>query len=683
MSFARGLSRGLGGLPGVLARNQELKKEEELGEAIEEYLLAEDDAAPEFTGPPRPPKGWEGPTNDEDVVGPPRDVAPVRDQNRRSRGDSARGLARIYAEHGRPDQASSLLDRASLADMDDADRERQRNREKLEDDRYTESVAYARSRDRRNDALEDEDRKIAAADRKEGRRLAGIAEKREAEAWGRQVDEWRRGDGLRAGQKAYQAFAAGDTQLASQIVADNAEFLADALELEDHRRIVGARILGEQIFLDIENTKTGTTGPMTENASAEKDDTVSSMPLWRFGQMVGLDTKPKLAAPQIINGALVQFDADGAAKVLLKPDELGALGLNGNKIDSAEYKRVVDMAEGPMTQHYRFHLGSEFMKDPETAERYGFAQGATFAVVDLAYQNGMQFSPAAVGALSARLSLDPKFAALSLKEATKMAEEEIESGLFGRGEDGKKAVEQRARDLQLEAAQRLTRTLASTLEANPQQYMGQAPAAGAPQGETGPSPDAPAAATTPATAAAPEAAPAAPAQQTSPLASVPREQGPGPTLPPGPSSLERAPSPAMEAGRALQELGAQAWDVAKGTGLAAADRLRRGAAMDPVFAPLADPSRYPTPSRIAGAAGELYGSARDAITDFGVGLTTQPAQVPPQALGFVEAVRAGKQPSPEQVTALAQFAMQNPAALSEEEHNVLQSYVIRLKEGRG
>lgn len=620
MSFAEGLERSTRQLPAIIGHLKKESEEKKLGAALSDYLTesetANAEAAPDFVGPPRAAKPG------QEASDTPAGAAP-RDMLKRSRGEVSRGLAGIYAKHGRPDKATTLTDRGMAADEAD------------------EARTYARGRDAKTDA-----RLERAEDR--------VVEDRETAAQERARQQLERD-----GQRVYRALSTGDNDLANEILRTHGDELGQMIGLGPDRKVVGVDVQDGKMALRIENATTGSTGPMTENGSADGTDRVMTIPLSSFGQMVGI-SEGRYGEPEVINGALMQRGSDGKMEVLLKPEDLRGSGIGrGGPVDSVEFDRVMKATGGAVKDVYRTQLGEQFMGDPEMAQAQGFASASSYVVSELAYREGLEFNPNLIGTEAARLSLTPEFAALRLSEATSIAEKEKDA--LGRGERGKFDVEKRANEIRDETARRLTESVAQIALENPQQFMGEQ-AAPAQQGGQAP--------------AAPGAAPAQPGAQAAPgLAGVkPSAPDAAPPLPQGPSLADRTraqvESPARRAGQAIGQT--------VGELLAKAEQ-----ALAPVLGERGKPWTLRGAANVLNPASQLesVGAVMRDVGEFAGGMAGETPPDPAAAQQFFDTVNGGGDPTPEQIQAAVAFDNANPGVMTEEELTVLEYYVQAIAGG--
>lgn len=412
MGFARGMALGMRQLPSVMLHNRELDREKKLGLAMadmtrgmeQETEIRDREADPNFMGPPRAP--FDG----SDV---PEGMS-RREAARVGTHDVQAGMARVYAEHGRPDAAATMLSRS-------ADSRARR------DER-----AYQRGRDAKADER---------LDRREAREDRSAAQERL----------------VRQGRMAYRALVDGNTEVASRIFAQNGDYLAEEMGLGDGRRVVGVDRAGDRIALLIENDKTKSTGPMTRRASADPDDEVVTLSLSDFGAMVGVEPDRRFSQPQSIEGmGIGQFGPDGKwHSITSDKDARAAAGGRGGAagVDSTEAQRVHNRARIGVRDIFQTTLGENFlMGDPENGELQSVAADAAYSISEFGYANDIQFVPEIVGNHAARIALSPEYAGLKRSAAVKLAE--VERDALPRRERKDFDVQERAIAIQNELAQR-------------------------------------------------------------------------------------------------------------------------------------------------------------------------------------------------------------------------------------
>lgn len=398
MGFARGMALGMQQLPSVMLYNRELNREKKLGLAMadmargmeQETKIRDREADPNFVGPPR------APLDGSDV---PEGMS-RREAARVGTHDVQAAMARVYAEHGRPDAAATMLSRSA------ASRERRDER------------AYQRGRDAKADER---------LDRKDAREDQAAAQERL----------------LRQGRLAYRALIDGDTDTASRIFAQNGEYLAQELGLGEGRRVVGVDRAGDRLSVLVENDKTKSTGPMTERGSADPDDQVVTLGLADFGAMVGVDPDRRFSDPETIEDiGIGQFGPDGKWHLITSAKDLREAGASGG--------RVLNRARTGVQDVMRTHLGEQFMGDPESAQVHAMASEAAYSITEYAYRNGLTFAPERVGNFAAQIALAPRYAGMKNSEAVKMAE--AERSALPRSKRGDFDVDERARAIQNELA---------------------------------------------------------------------------------------------------------------------------------------------------------------------------------------------------------------------------------------
>lgn len=627
MSFAQGLAAGLRPLPSVLLHNQRRAEEKALGEDIagltNEVHAREAEADPNFMGPPRAPVGEDNPELSR------------REQVRMTPAQTHQRMAGLYAKHGRPDAAANMLDHGMRAT-------------ELANERD-----YRRGRDSKTDARQ------AAADA------------RIETEFGWQAEDRNRQNVMRLGQSAYRALVSGENDRASQIIASQGDYLAKELGLGPDRKVVGVERVGDRVALSIENSKTGTTGTMTERASADPDDQVISFTLADFGQMVGIEPDRRFSDPKAMEGmGIGQFGPDGKwHSITSEKDRRAGSGAGGGAgggasgIDSTDAQRVFGRARTGVEDNFRKHLGEQFMGDPEIAPVHAVAADTAYAVTEMGYNNGMQFVPERVGNYAAQLALSPEFQGLRRDNAIKMAEEERQG--LPRGQRGDFDVNARAVEIQNQAAQRHHMAVMSAVFGEPEAFGALPDGAGSDEG-----------------APAPGAQPGANAS-TSPQQ---RPVSPGGLTPAPTAGTER---PQLTGESITDRLRAQNGSAARNAGLRVREsvaghleeqRKRRDEFRkewlgdNPYEAERQAGLIHPAKGwgEIGGSVGGVAGSA----LDFAGGLAGGQAPAPPsgQAAGFFETVHAGRDPTPDQLDAAIIYARENPTALSEEEKAVLDYY---------
>jgi len=612
MGFARGLAMGMRQLPSVLLHNQEQAKQKKLGLAMagmtrgmeQETEIRDQEADPNFMGPPRAPlDGSE-----------PAEGVSRREAARVGTHDIQAGMARVYAEHGRPDAAATMLSRSA------ASRERQDER------------GYQRGRDAKADE-----------------RLSRRDEREERAAAQEQM--------IRQGRMAYRSLVEGNTETASRIFAANGDYLAQELGLGEDRKVVGVTRAGDRISLMIENANTKSTGPMTERGSADQDDQVVNLSLSEFGSMVGVEPDRRVGKPQTQEGmGIGQFGPDGrwlsitSAKDLKDLKEAGGKG-GAASIDSADAKRVLDRARTGVQDVMRTHLGEQFMGDPESAQVHAMASEAAYGITDYAYQNGLNFAPERVGNFAAQIALTPRYAGLKNTEAVKLAE--AERSELPRSERGDVDVEARARAIQNELAIRHQQEVMTSVFGQPESF------GAVPEGvEPAPEDE--------------QAASGQPQPQSAATAGQPQPDQTAQELAPvtGPSPLERLNrhSAAREAGTRVRE---------SVLGHLSNRREERQAQREEWLEQNPyEKQRQESIGNPIENVGAAYGAARNFVS--GVVGSDQPAPPQEAAAQFFEVIRSGEQPTPEMVEAAVLYEKENPGVLSAAERQHLRAQVQRL-----
>lgn len=625
MSFARGLAAGLRPLPGVLLHNQRRADDQALGESIteltDEVSSREAEADPNFMGPPRAPVGEDNPELSR------------REQVRMTPAQTHQRMAGLYAKHGRPNEAGAMLDRGMRASEREDEREYRRGRDAKTDERYAK------------------------------------ADERADTEFGWKEDDRRRQDLIRQGQTAYRALVRGDNDLASQIMAANGDYLAQELGLGPDRKVVGVERVGDRIALSIENSKTGSTGAMTERASADPDDQVISVSLGQFGEMVGIEPDRRFSDPKAVKGmGIGQFGPDGKWHSITSAKDVAAgKGGGASGMDSPEAARVRDGARTGVIDIFRTTLGENWaLGDPENGELQAAASDAAYSITQFGYENGIRLVPNIVGNHAARIALSPEYAGLKRSAAVKLAE--VERDALPRGERKGFDVQERAREIQNGLAQQHHMAVMTAVFGEPEAFGALPEGAGSDEDVPMPGAQPGAAASAPRTPA-PQQRPVSPGGLNPvPAAGADRPRLTGETVT---NRVEAAAnSPARRAGLAVRRTVEQAGDrlvefARAAPGLRSTMDITRG------FADHIE-NTAPTPERIGRAArtaGEFVGGATGSET---------PAPPPRQAAGFFENVQAGRDPDPEQIEAAVIYDRENPGVLSDEERAALRYYVQQL-----
>ena len=246
MSFASGLAAGLRPLPNVLLHNQRRADDQALGESLtgltNEGYAREMESDPGFVGPPREAVGGDDPSK------------PRREQVKFTPAQVQQRLAGLYAKHGRPDQAATMLGRGAEAAERSEDRALRRDLGERQFGLQEDSLALRQgAEDRQQATFEQEQEQLAM-------------------------------------RELYQALLSQEPGIVNSVARKHGHLLG----LGEGRQVVGMDIVqgpdGETMISPLVwNDQTQSAGPMTEMASADGDDQVVAVPLSYIRQRAGIE----------------------------------------------------------------------------------------------------------------------------------------------------------------------------------------------------------------------------------------------------------------------------------------------------------------------------------------------------------------------------------------------------------